>query len=68
MPKRINRIRGILRPMLAIRPQNSTVHEIPSATSKRIIFCRTKRSAAHAERAPTPSGGGFLGAKLAEVA
>lgn len=39
MPKRINRIRGILKPMIATRSWNDAAHEISSAESKRIIFC-----------------------------
>lgn len=40
MPKRINRIRGILRPLLATCSRNNAIHEISSAESKCIIFCR----------------------------
>ena len=50
MPKRINRIRGILKPMLATRSWNDAAHEISSAESKRIIFCRAEGRAAEAER------------------
>ena len=48
MPKRINRIRGILKPMLATRSWNDAAHEISSAESKRIIFCRAEGRAAEA--------------------
>ena len=40
MPKRINRIRGILRPLLTTCSRNNAIHEISSAESKCIIFCR----------------------------
>lgn len=48
MPKRINRIRGILKPTLATRSWNDAAHEISSAESKRIIFCRAEGRAAEA--------------------
>ena len=52
MPKRINRIRGILKLILATRSRNSAVHEISSAESKCIIFCRAKRPTAGTETPP----------------
>lgn len=56
MPKRINRIRGILKPMLATRSRNNAVHEISSAESKRIIFCRAEGRAAEAEGRAAEAG------------
>lgn len=49
MPKRINRIRGILRPLLATCSRNNAIHEISSAESKCIIFCRAERPTAGTE-------------------
>ena len=49
MPKRINRIRGILRPLLATCSWNNAIHEISSAESKCIIFCRAERPTAGTE-------------------
>lgn len=56
MPKRINRIRGILKPMLATRSWNDAAHEISSAESKRIIFCRAEGRAAEAEGRAAEAG------------
>ena len=65
MPKRINRIRGILKLILATRSQNSAVHEISSAESKCIIFCRAgallpTQSPRVAHTPPSPREAGMM--------
>lgn len=49
MPKRINRIRGILKLIFATCSRNNAIHEISSAESKCIIFCRAERPTAGTE-------------------
>ena len=49
MPKRINRIRGILKLRFATCSRNNAIHEISSAESKCIIFCRAERPTAGTE-------------------
>lgn len=65
MPKRINRIRGILRPLLTTCSRNNAIHEISSAESKCIIFCRASallptQSPRVAHTPPSPREAGIV--------